>query len=251
MISSINDYLYRESKLSVWRAPTDNDRHIKKRWGYIDGDNLMGENYNVLCNKIYDCMISDKTISFTGSLSGISRIPFFRYTLEYSLLENKKLMVNLKGDILDECEFLPRLGFEFFINDKNPQFEYFGMGPMENYIDMCSHTMIGRYKSDADSEYVSYAMPQEHGNHTKTKYLSLNSGLFFKAYDYFEFNVSKYTIEQLDVAKHTDELNENNFSVVRIDYKNSGIGSGSCGPQLIDKYKLNDKKIDFTFYIGV
>ncbi len=38
-------------------------------------------------------------------------------------------------------------------------------------------------------------------------------------------------------------------AVIRIDYKNSGIGSGSCGPQLIDKYKLSEKEIEFEFSV--
>ena len=53
MLSDIDGHLDGETKLSVWRAPTDNDRRIKKKWGYIDGDNMSGENLNRLCSKIY------------------------------------------------------------------------------------------------------------------------------------------------------------------------------------------------------
>jgi len=38
-------------------------------------------------------------------------------------------------------------------------------------------------------------------------------------------------------------------TIVRIDYKVGGIGSGSCGPYAIDKYKLLDKKIQYAFSI--
>lgn len=40
-----------------------------------------------------------------------------------------------------------------------------------------------------------------------------------------------------------DELKENGAVNVRIDYKNSGIGSASCGPDFIEKYKFNEKEI--------
>ena len=49
---------------------------------------------------------------------------------------------------------------------------------------------------------------------------------------------------------HTDELVENDSIVVRIDYKNSGIGSNSCGPKLLDEYRLNEKEITFEFSIN-
>ena len=49
--------------------------------------------------------------------------------------------------------------------------------------------------------------------------------------------------------KHNFELKKDTFTNVRIDYKVSGIGSGSCGPQLMEKYQLKDKKMKFDFTI--
>ena len=77
------------------------------------------------------------------------------------------------------------------------------MGPMENYIDMCSHTMIGRYQSYAQSEYVPYAMPQEHGNHTKTKRLEVQNGLSFASNGYFDMSVSHYSSQMLSNSMHS------------------------------------------------
>lgn len=105
-------------------------------------------------------------------------------------------------------------------------------------------------------EYVPYIVPQEHGNHTKTKELCIGGlkfsslGVNVSSNNQFEFNVSNYTSEVLTNAKHTDELIENENTIVRIDYKNSGIGSNSCGPELIDEYRLNEKDISFKFSIS-
>lgn len=92
-------------------------------------------------------------------------------------------------------------------------------------------------------------MPQEHGNHTKTKLLKMENGITFLTDNEFEFSVSEYTKEALTEAMHTDELYKNGYANVRIDYKVSGIGSGSCGPQISDKYRLKEKEICFEFYI--
>ena len=144
--------------------------------------------------------------------------------------------------------YLPRLGFEFEIPKTNEKFKYYGMGPFENYMDMCHHTKVGLYESSPKEEYVPYIVPQEHGNHIKTKELCIG-GLKFES-EGFEFNVSNYTSEVLTNAKHTNELVENDNTIVRIDYKNSGIGSNSCGPELLDEYRLKEKDIFFKFSIS-
>ena len=123
------------------------------------------------------------------------------------------------------------------------------MGEYENYCDMIQHAKMGMYQSDADSQYVNYVMPQEHGNHTKAKMLRMDRGLSFYTDSEFEFNISSYSSDALTKAMHTDELRSNDKTNIRIDYKVSGIGSNSCGPELIEKYKLNEKSISFEFYI--
>ena len=74
-------------------------------------------------------------------------------------------------------------------------------------------------------------------------------GVDFIARNEFEFSVSEYTSEALTSATHIDELSKNGFTNVRIDYMVSGIGSNSCGPELIEKYQLPKGKILFEFYI--
>lgn len=236
------------TKLSVWRAPTDNDRNIKYKWGLF-ADNISGENLNRIFSKIYSCDLEDNKIIVKGSLSGISRSPILRYTTTITVSAEGKIEVEFKGKVKDNCEYLPRLGFEFAVPKTNEKFIYYGMGPFENYLDMCHHTKIGLYESNAEDEYVPYIVPQEHGNHIKTKFIEIG-GLRFEAEKEFQFNVSNYTSEMLTNAMHTDELIENENTIVRIDYKNSGIGSNSCGPELLKKYRLDEKEISFGFSIN-
>ena len=46
-------------------------------------------------------------------------------------------------------------------------------------------------------------------------------------------------------ANHTNELESDGNIHLRVDYKMSGVGSGSCGPQLAEEYQLNEKEIHF------
>ncbi len=249
LVKNENELLSQPIQLTAWRAPTDNDRKIKNNWGLFQ-DNMSGINLNRLFSKVYSVDVSGNEIIVKGSLAGVSRIPFFYHTTTYRFFENG-VQVVLDGAFNEkiDCSFFPRLGYEFTLNQENDSFSYFGMGDMENYCDMCHHAKMGLYHSNARNEYVNYIMPQEHGNHTKTKLLTMDSGIRFVADSEFEFNVSEYTSEALTEANHIDELKSNHKTNVRIDYKVSGIGSNSCGPQLLEKYRLGKEKVHFSFYV--
>ena len=184
-----------------------------------------------------------------ASLAGVSRCKFLDYTQVIEIFEDGKIKISLKAKYLYDQTYLPRLGYEFKTPYQNDNFKYFGMGEMENYIDLDHHTRIGWYESDADKEYVNYVRPQEHGNHTKTKILEMKNGLKFVTEKEFEFSVSHYNSHSLDKATHIDELIKDDATNIRIDYKVSGIGSNSCGPKLDEKYQLKNEDIDFSFYI--
>ena len=93
-------------------------------------------------------------------------------------------------------------------------------------------------------------MPQEHGNHTNCKRLEVANAMTVHSSKAFEFNISQYSTDELTRAMHIDELPVSDKVSMRIDYKNSGIGSNSCGPMLLEKYRLNEKKIEFDFEIS-
>ena len=236
-------------RLTTWRAPTDNDRNVKSKWGLIDKQIFSGENMNCLHTKIYSCVVEGHRVIVKGSLAGISRSPFLRFTAEYSFYKDGMIKVELDAEREMRGIYLPRLGFEFCVNRKNAEFRYFGMGDKECYQDMQAHAKMGLYESNSDNEYVAYVVPQEHGNHTDTRMLEIENGLTFFTDSSFEFNVSSYTSKALTQAMHTDELYKNDKTNVRIDYKVSGIGSNSCGPVLKEKYQLNERNIKFTFYM--
>ena len=234
-------------KMSFMRAPIDNERRKWTEWMRVLYQ--YSENIDVLFTKIYSCTLNENVIEVKGSLAGISRRPIMQFTTTYALYDGGSIGVNVQADVDETVTWLPRFGFEFRLQEKFDKFRYFGHGERENYIDLCHHTKMGMYESDADKEYVPYIVPQEHGNHSRTKFLEMKGALSFFTNGEFEFNVSRYSPEALYKAKHTDELVKDENVIVRIDYKNSGIGSASCGTVLADKYQFNDKKVNFEFFI--
>ena len=61
----------------------------------------------------------------------------------------------------------------------------------------------------------------------------------------FSFNASVYTQEEMTVKKHNFELDDSGNVVLCLDYAQNGIGSNSCGPELLGKYRLDQKNFVF------
>lgn len=232
--------------LSACRAPTDNDRNIRFRW--LQLDEWQGENLDKSSVKIYDCWLEDNTITVSGSLCGISREPLLRFGQKIEVSEDGVIRLTLRGTVRQDAIWLPRLGFELELPGDVTNFTYYGNGPAESYRDMCHAGYIGLHESNAASEYVDYVRPQEHGNHTCVKMLRIGN-LEFRAEHEMEINLSRYSTAALLKAEHTDELIADGKTHLRIDYKVSGIGSNSCGPELEQEYRLAEKEIAFTISI--
>lgn len=237
-IEKLDEFLKSPLKLSVWRAPTDNDRNIKNKW--------FDENYDKMHSKVYGTTIEDNKIIVDGALMAVSRNAIFGYKAVYEFFADGSIKVNIKGSFDDKRTYLPRLGFECTVAENN--FEYFGYGPLESYIDMHHGSKMGMYKSCAENEYVPYIKPQEHGNHYNVKYLKMGE-MVFETEKGFECNVSQYSAAELGGKSYCYDLEKSENTNLRIDYKVSGIGSNSCGPALAEKYQMCDKMVDFSFVI--
>lgn len=233
-------------QLTVFRASTDNDRHINDYWNFMDI--WRGENLDRSFGKVYDCALENGVITAHHSIAGVSRAPIYRYTLTVKIFADGRIDIDMLGNVRDKAVWLPRLGFEFTTPDSDAAFTYYGMGPNENYCDMHYASSVGLYDSSASKEYVPYVNPQEHGNHIAVKSLKIGA-LEFVGRDSFECCVSQYSAHDLYKAKHTDELTPDGKTHVRIDYRVSGIGSNSCGPELDPKYRVKEKEISFGFSI--
>ncbi len=237
-LEQLDDFLKAPMELTVWRAPIDNDRWLVKRWE--------NERYDKCHNKVYSCTIEGNTIRVKAALASVSRGPFFRYTAAYCFREDGQVDIVLEGSFDRSRTHLPRLGFSFKTEER--AFSYLGYGPWESYVDMHHGSWMGRFDSSAEQEYVPYMKPQDHGCHHDTKLLDFGS-FRFESFQGFSFQVTDYTTRELTEKAHGFELVKDSWANVRIDYKVSGIGSESCGPELRKQYRVDDEHVRFAFSI--
>ncbi|MBP5209308.1 MAG: glycoside hydrolase family 2, partial [Clostridia bacterium] len=234
---------------TVWRAPTDNDRIIRQKWeaaGYRDA--------LLYCDGLSLADIREDEAVFVcrQTLAGRGCLPALRLSVCCRVGSDGRLTVECRGERREDAVFLPRFGFVFRMPQGTEDLRWFGCGPGEAYIDKRLASRLGDFRSTVSDQYIPYIKPQEHNSHKGCRAALVSHaagrGLLFVGSD-FSLSASRYSPEQLTAAAHDWELVPEEETTVIIDYKMSGLGSGSCGPQLAPAYQLRETAFDFSFWI--
>ncbi|NMN00772.1 beta-galactosidase Bbg1 [Bifidobacterium sp. DSM 109958] len=153
--------------------------------------------------------------------------------------------------------FLPRFGLRLFVPKALDRVRYCGIGPTESYVDKRRAGWHGVFEATPATLFEPYVRPQENGNHHDCDWARLaGDGVTLTAYTGrddgrgFDFQALPYTAEEMTAKGHNHELEPcADATVVCIDHMQSGVGSNSCGPALIERYRLDDAA--FTFRVAL
>ena len=243
--------LAKPAEYNIWRAPADNDRNIANDW--------KDAGYDRQTLRVYESNIekTDEAIVIRAKFS-ISAIFIQRILeLDASWTIGKNGVIHAVFDAVRDpsLPFLPRFGLRFFLPDAFKQAEYFGYGPNESYIDKRRASYLSKFTAEVDDLHEDYIKPQTNGDHYGCRFLKIDGKVFGKftasGKQPFSFNASPYTQEELTSKQHNYELEKSGYTVVCLDYKMSGMGSGSCGPALLEQYRLDEDafhwEIDLSF----
>jgi beta-galactosidase len=164
----------------------------------------------------------------------------------YRLAEPGVVAVENRFQIPRELPDLPRLGVCLRVSAAFDRLTWLGRGPHESYWDRKAGAALGRFESTVAEEYVPYIVPQEHGNHTDVRWLSLcddaGRGLCVEAVpegrgEWLEFSASHFTAADLTAAAHTNELEPRDEVVLNLDRFQRGLGTAACGPDTLPRYQ--------------
>lgn len=144
---------------------------------------------------------------------------------------------------------LPRVGLTFRTKSEAcGSVEYVGRGATETYVDRNACGMIGRHTTTVDDNFHRYVVPQETGNHTDTRSLRLSPcGVTITAAKPFQFSVSPFADANVDKASHISDLHADGLTTVHIDALHTGVGTATCGPDVLPQYVIKVAPIDFSF----
>lgn len=236
---------------NIFRAPTDNDLGFGfgsaySNWVDIGYDSAITRVYKTQWKKNEQAV--EIVVSF--SMAAIYRANVLKAETVWKITAEGLIELSCDVERTPDLFYLPRFGIRLFINKEARDVKYFAYGPTENYPDKHHACYMGFFQADVDELFEDYVRPQENGSHGNAAYLAVNgkngAGLQVIGNAPFSFNVSRYTQEELLHTDHNYELTPSRSTVVCLDYKNSGIGSNSCGPQLLPQYQLKENTFSFN-----
>ena len=152
--------------LSLWRAPTDNDRigGMAARWAEWGIDRL--ERHLISIDRDGPATV---VRSEFRTAAGVA-IP---HEARYSALEAGGVHVEESVVIPESMSDLARIGTVLETVAGLEAVEWFGSGPHETYPDRKRAGLIGRWRSSV-AQYVPYIRPQENGGHADVRWLRLS-----------------------------------------------------------------------------
>lgn len=214
--------------LSVWRAPTDNDMYVLKRWDEARFYEAKGE--------IRTTVIMGNSVIFTGYMATMRFIPCVYFTLTYTFGYNAvSVAIDYKCEKYVGC--LPRIGFETSLDKSFENVSYYGYGPYESYIDRRISCIKDVYTDTVSNMEVNYVKPQENGSHYGTEWLELaNDVNALRIEGNVSFSALPHSTKEYCSVAHDWELPKRHSTHLCVDYFMTGIGSNSCGPVLDPKW---------------
>ena len=250
------DLLCEGPQLNFWRALTDNDKlglaefgeqSVSKDWIENGLQSLQRRRKSVIIEE------TDNNVQIISSEKIAPPVLDWGYdvTTTYTISGNGVVHIDVDAvKVGMGSRTLPKIGLQLKVDKTLKNVSWFGRGPGESYPDTKLANRFGLWHSEVEKMFTNYVVPQENGNRTDTKWMSIcrddGIGFFIKSNN-FNFSAREYTTKNIDEAKHTYELEKGPFIEINLDYKQHGIGSASCGPGVLEKYELLNTDFSFSF----
>ncbi|MBM7858834.1 glycoside hydrolase family 2 TIM barrel-domain containing protein [Lentzea nigeriaca] len=244
-LTRLGEHLVVGPRLDLWRAPTDNDRSAdqpeERTWRDAGLHRLQ---HRVIEVGVQETALVVRTRVAPPAV-GYGMFADYHWTAEGDRLR-------LRLDVTPDGEWpctLPRLGLRLALPAELDAVEWFGAGPGEAYADSRQAARIGRFTSTVDELQTPYVFPQENGNRSDVRWLHLTAGgrgIRVSGEPVFDFTARRWTSEDLDAARHTDELKPRDHVYLNLDLAQHGLGTASCGPGVLPQYRLHAQKASFS-----
>jgi beta-galactosidase len=233
--------------LSLYRAPTDNDRgeyvNLHDTWHALG--------LHRMTHRLDGVSFGDTLVvrerSAAPALQRGARVEY-----EWaSAGEGLALTVRVEPDG-EWPEPIAKLAVTLPLPASLDRVTWFGRGPGEAYPDTGLATWTGLFESTVDDLQTPYVKPQENGRRGDVRWATLtdSSGRGLRIEGRFGFAVRRWTDADLAAAKHRNELVPGDSLWLTIDAGQQGIGTGSCGPGALPEYMLTLRKTEFTVVLS-
>ena len=240
-------------KPNFWRAPTDNDfgAYLQRRYAVWKNPTIKLVS---LQQRIAD---QQAIIEAAYELPEVSA----KLSLTYVINNEGTMKVTQKmtADKSAKVANMFRFGMQMQMPRSFDQVEYYGRGPVENYIDRKGNADLGIYRQSVAEQFYSYIRPQENGTKSDLRWWkTLNvsgHGIQVVAAEPFSASALHYTIESLDEGTHkqqghSPEVEEADLTNFCFDLIQAGLGcEDSWGRIARPEYQVPYGDYEFTFIL--
>lgn len=177
--------------------------------------------------------------------------------LSYQLLANGLLQVDYDLQVKPGLPNIPKIGMQVGINRSYENIQWFGRGPLENYIDRRVGFDAGLYTASLNDFMEPYVVPQENGNRTDTRWMHLSNpktgkGLLVLADSLLSMSAWPYTNQVIQSARHTYKLRDAGYINLNIDLVQMGVGGNDSWSDVaapIEQYQIKAAPAAYRFYL--
>ncbi|MBR4136488.1 MAG: beta-galactosidase [Bacteroidales bacterium] len=258
-------------QLCFWRPLTDNDRvdgHGELLWRRIGFDNLTWKVNKVrffednadLGRWAMDIGLCVKKIAFNENGEKV-----LSTDEDYTFKRSGDIVIQYRIYPSEWVPSFPKVGVQMKISDELVTTEWVGYA-QETYKDRQACGFVGHYEAPTDDLFHRYVRPQSAGNRMDIRYVSL----FNKEHERmlsatildewwsstnsrdFQFSIYPYSDENIEQARHTNELKCEGFYTLNLDNDQTGLGTATCGPSIADRALLKSRRlIDFDLHLQI
>jgi beta-galactosidase len=224
-------YMKVAPQLSLWRAPTDNDRlgNIAKKW----------ESWGVRELTRTDCVV-------TMNSNNVKIRNTWQTEAGININHSQIVTLIAHGIAVKERVVIPkalndlaRIGTVMELSGDLESLTWFGIGPHESYPDR-KIGRVHRWSSSVKNQHVPYIRPQENGGHSGLRWLELTqhngSGIRIDLDQPRQVSITPHRASELADRTHDSDLQSSGNVIIQIDAAHRGLGTASCGPDTLEKY---------------
>ena len=240
-------------KPNFWRAPTDNDFGARLNWKYA-----VWKNPTIKLTSLQQRIVNQQVIIEADyELPEVSAKLSLTYTInnEGAIKVTQKMTTDKEAKVANMFRF----GMQMQMPRSFDKVEYYGRGPVENYIDRKANADLGIYRQSVAEQFYTYIRPQETGTKSDLRWWkTLNMagrGIQVVASKPFSASALHYTIESLDEGLykkqgHSQEVEEADMTNFCFDLIQAGLGcEDSWGRIARPEYQIPYGDYEFTFIL--
>ena len=237
-------------KLHLWRAPHKNDDD----WAYRQWEKFGVNTLQYILVDFKVETVDNTTVKVVSTTKADGKEGFGVYhTATYLVKGDGTVKVDNQVQFVGFQINLARIGVRMLLDKKLDQMTFFGRGPGENYSDRKAASDVGLYELGVNDQYT-YEKPMERGNHEEVRWAKLSGkdmpSLMVQSDEkLMQVAALPHTDEEMLPVQYKIDLPASTATVFCVSTKTLGVGSNSCGPQTLEKFRVYAEPTSFTYTI--